>query len=81
LLPSDGSELKKSLYQLFSQFGNILEVVAQRTYKMRGQAWVIFEDLQGATRAVREINNFMFFGKPLVRERSTANLWLGVRRH
>jgi U2 small nuclear ribonucleoprotein B'' len=30
-------ELKKSLYAIFSQFGQILDIVALKTLKMRGQ--------------------------------------------
>jgi len=58
-------ELKKSLYHVFSQFGNILEIVAQKTFKMRGQAWIIFEDLSGSTKAVKEMQGFNFYGKPM----------------
>jgi RNA recognition motif-containing protein len=58
-------ELKRSLYHVFSQFGNILEIIATKTYKMRGQAWVIFDDLQGATKALREMQGFQFYGKAM----------------
>jgi len=58
-------ELKRSLYHVFSQFGNILEIVATKTYKMRGQAWVIFDDLSGSTKALREMQGFQFYGKAM----------------
>jgi len=61
------SELKKSLYHVFSPFGNILDVHVKKTYHMRGQAFVVFDDLSGATRAVRELQGFNFYGKPMVR--------------
>jgi len=32
---------------------------------MRGQAWVIFDDLSGATKALREMQGFQFYGKPM----------------
>ena len=32
-------QLKQSLYLLFSQFGTILDIVALKTERMRGQAW------------------------------------------
>ncbi|KEH30884.1 small nuclear ribonucleoprotein [Medicago truncatula] len=38
-------ELKRSLHAVFSQFGKILEVLAFKTLKHKGQAWVIFEDV------------------------------------
>ena len=34
-------ELKRSLYCCFSQFGPILDIVAWKSYKMRGQAFVV----------------------------------------
>jgi len=58
-------ELRRSLYHLFSQFGNILEVMADRTPKRRGQAWLVYDDLSGATRAVKGMQGFVFYGKPL----------------
>jgi len=50
---------------VFSQFGNILDVHAKKTYKMRGQAWIVFEDLSGATKALKEMAGFNFYGKPM----------------
>lgn len=58
-------ELKKSLYHVFTQFGNVLEIQAQRHLKLRGQAWIIFDDLSGATKALREMQGFSFYGKPM----------------
>ena len=46
-------ELKKSIYAAFSQFGPILEVVALKTLRMRGQAFIVFRDISAATQAVR----------------------------
>ncbi|KAF6079514.1 small nuclear ribonucleoprotein polypeptide A [Phyllostomus discolor] len=37
-------ELKKSLYAIFSQFGQILDILVSRSLKMRGQAFVIFKE-------------------------------------
>jgi len=58
-------ELKKSLYHVFGQFGNILEINASKTLKNRGQAWVVFDDLAGSTKAMRDMQNFMFYGKAM----------------
>jgi len=58
-------DIKRALYSLLSQYGNILDILVQKTYKMRGQAFVIFDDLAGATRAVREMQSFTFYGKPM----------------
>ncbi|CAG9560921.1 unnamed protein product [Danaus chrysippus] len=58
-------ELKKSLYAIFSQFGQILEIVALKTLKMRGQAFVIFKEISSATVALRSMQGFPFYDKPM----------------
>lgn len=58
-------ELRKALYLVFSQFGNVVEINSHHTYKLRGQAWVIFDTLAGATKAQKDLNGFVFYGKPL----------------
>lgn len=60
-------ELKKSLYAIFSQFGQILDIVALKTLKMRGQAFVIFKEIGSATSALRSMQGFPFYDKPMVR--------------
>ncbi|XP_054153052.1 U1 small nuclear ribonucleoprotein A-like [Oppia nitens] len=58
-------ELKKSLHAIFSQFGQILDIVALKTFKMKGQAFVIFNDIQSASQALRSMQNFPFYDKPM----------------
>jgi len=58
-------ELKKSLYAIFSQFGQILDIVAMKTLKMRGQAFVIFKDINSASNALRSMQSFPFYDKPM----------------
>ena len=59
-------QLKQSLYLLFSQFGTILDIVALKTERMRGQAWVSYLSVQNATDAMNKLQGFDFFGKPMV---------------
>ncbi|KAJ8683174.1 hypothetical protein QAD02_018966 [Eretmocerus hayati] len=58
-------ELKKSLYAIFSQFGQILDIVALKTLKMRGQAFVIFKEISSATNALRSMQGFPFYDKQM----------------
>lgn len=58
-------ELKQSLYAIFSQFGQILDVVALKTMKMRGQAFIAFKDINSATAALRTMQGFPFYEKPM----------------
>ncbi len=57
--------MKKSLYAIFSQFGQILDIVALKTLKMRGQAFVIFSDVTSASNALRSMQGFPFYDKPM----------------
>ena len=58
-------ELKQALYAAFTQFGKILDVVVMKTYRLRGQAWVVFEDVPAATNALRLMQGFPFYDKPM----------------
>jgi len=43
-----------------------LDVVAMKTEKMRGQAHIVFKDIQASTQAMRALQGFEFFGKEMV---------------
>uniref|UniRef100_A0A8D0HS77 Small nuclear ribonucleoprotein polypeptide A n=1 Tax=Sphenodon punctatus TaxID=8508 RepID=A0A8D0HS77_SPHPU len=58
-------QLKKSLYAIFSQFGQILDILVSRSLKMRGQAFVIFKEISSATNALRSMQGFPFYDKPM----------------
>uniref|UniRef100_A0A3B4V8Q3 Small nuclear ribonucleoprotein polypeptide B2 n=1 Tax=Seriola dumerili TaxID=41447 RepID=A0A3B4V8Q3_SERDU len=58
-------ELKRSLYALFSQFGQVIDIVAMKTMRMRGQAFVVFKELAAATNALRQLQGFPFYNKPM----------------
>lgn len=58
-------ELKKALFHVFSQFGNIVEICANKDLKRRGQAWVIFEKVESASKALEEMTSFSFYGRPM----------------
>lgn len=58
-------ELKKCMYAMFSQFGKIVDVVALKTLRLRGQSWVVFTDVAAATNALRTMQGFPFFEKPM----------------
>ncbi len=59
------TELKRLLYLLFSQYGVIIDVIACRGSKLRGQAWIVFKDALAAANAMRGKQGFNFYGKNL----------------
>lgn len=60
------AELRRCLCALFGQFGRVVDVVAMKTERLRGQAWVVFADVTAATNALRAMQEFPFFGKAMV---------------
>lgn len=65
-------ELRAQLYALFLPHGKILDIVALKTAKMRGQAFVVFDDLAAATAAMRSWDGESFYDKPMV---CLCSLW------
>lgn len=57
------AELKVNLYFLFSQFGEVVDIVTKKTGQMRGQAFVVFNDVASAELARKSLNNFNIFDK------------------
>lgn len=51
---------------LFSTYGPVLDIVALKTMSMRGQAHVVFRDIQAATQAMRALDGEEFLGRNLV---------------
>lgn len=58
--------LKKALFAVFSQFGRILDIVVMKTLRLRGQAWIVFADVAAASNALRQMQSFPFYDKPMV---------------
>ncbi|KAI0380449.1 RNA-binding domain-containing protein [Hypomontagnella monticulosa] len=70
--------LKEALSAVFSEYGNIIDIVAKRNLKAKGQAFVVFDRPESAVQAVEEVQGFELFDKPmqlaLARTRSDATV-------
>lgn len=60
-IPSLLTELKA----IFNQFGKIVEIQAKKNLRMRGQAFIIFEDIESAKKAVNSMQGFPFHDKKM----------------
>lgn len=60
------ADIKYALFNLFEAFGQVLQVVAKRNDRMRGQAFVVFREVGEATAAKNNLNGYPIFGKPMV---------------
>lgn len=67
-----------SLRELFSEYGNILDIVAKTNLKAKGQAFIVFDNVESAKKAIEEVQGFELFGKEIrlqfARERSDASV-------
>ncbi|CAG8728994.1 274_t:CDS:2 [Racocetra persica] len=58
--------LKNALKAIFEQYGEILDITARNTLRMRGQAFVVFKEQESAVNAVKGVQGFALHGKPMV---------------
>ena len=59
--------LKASLRGLFKSYGEVLDVVAHKNLRMRGQAFVSFASTDVAEKAAKEVRGFPLYSRPMVR--------------
>lgn len=57
------ANLKKELEAIFKDYGKILQIVAMKSLTRRGQAFVVFENLDDAIKARKEMNGFEYHKK------------------
>jgi len=58
-------QLKKELKAMFSNFGEVISIIAMKSFWRRGQAWVIFSDQDSATKALKGLQGFPYNNKPM----------------
>jgi U2 small nuclear ribonucleoprotein B'' len=58
-------QLKYLLYSLFSAYGQVFDIVALKTLKMRGQAFIVYGSIEDATTALRSCQGMSFVGNQL----------------
>lgn len=70
--------LKDALRELFSEFGNVIDIVAKTNLKAKGQAFIVYDNPESAKQAAEETDGFDLFEKPmqvaLARSRSDATV-------
>ncbi|KIW21002.1 hypothetical protein PV08_01581 [Exophiala spinifera] len=71
-------QLKEALTEIFSEYGNIIDLVAKKNLKAKGQAFIVFDSAEDAAKAIEEVNGFELFDKPMqldfARTRSDATV-------
>ncbi len=59
-------QLKEALTEIFSEYGNVIDLVAKTNLKAKGQAFVVFDGVEAAERAIQEVQGFELFEKPML---------------
>ncbi|CAF9927271.1 hypothetical protein IMSHALPRED_007170 [Imshaugia aleurites] len=59
-------QLKEALTEIFSEYGNVIELVAKTNLRAKGQAFVVFDETEAAERAIKEVQGFELFDKPML---------------
>ncbi|KZT72518.1 RNA-binding domain-containing protein [Daedalea quercina L-15889] len=73
-------ELRTQLYALFTTYGRVVDIVAMKGSKMRGQAFLVFADLAGATAALRACEGIVFYDKPMRIEYAKTKSYATLQR-
>jgi len=58
--------LKQSLQNVFSQYGTLLDIHMKRNFRMRGQAFLVFDSEDAAEKALTSMDGALFYQKPLM---------------
>ena len=59
-------QMKEALSEIFSEYGNVIDLVAKTNLKAKGQAFIVFDDTESAERAIKEVQGFELFEKPML---------------
>merc|ERR1719174_1540019 len=57
--------LSKNLREVFGAFGEIQDLICMKSLRRRGQAWIVFKEQSAAGAAVKALQGFPFYNKPI----------------
>lgn len=57
--------LKDTLRHIFSEYGNVIDIVAKTNLRAKGQAFVVFDNPESAQSAIADLQGFDLFEKPM----------------
>lgn len=57
--------MKEALRELFEEYGEIIDIVAKTNLKAKGQAFIVFDSVESAQKAIEEVQGFELFEKPM----------------
>ncbi|ORX98319.1 RNA-binding domain-containing protein [Basidiobolus meristosporus CBS 931.73] len=73
-------KLKKELSSIFQKYGKIVEIVAHANLRMRGQAFIVYDEEESATKALEEAQHFVHRNRQLLLQYSKGKSDAIVKR-
>ena len=58
-------DMARKLKEVFQAFGGIHDIIAMKSLRRRGQAWIIFEKVAASTKALDSLQGFPLYNKPM----------------
>jgi U2 small nuclear ribonucleoprotein B'' len=55
----------EALRTIFSEFGNVVDIVAKKNLRAKGQAFIVFDNPDSARDAIEEMDGFELYDKPM----------------
>uniref|UniRef100_A0A8C9G8I6 RRM domain-containing protein n=1 Tax=Piliocolobus tephrosceles TaxID=591936 RepID=A0A8C9G8I6_9PRIM len=56
-------EMKKTLKELFQPYGTIEDLIVMKSFWRKGQAWVVYDNIDSSTKALNSMQGFVLYGK------------------
>ena len=58
--------LKETLLSMFQPYGRILDIKMKKNFRMKGQAFIMFGDVNSATKAMEMLDQTLVYNKPMM---------------
>ncbi|KAH7173637.1 uncharacterized protein B0J16DRAFT_350555 [Fusarium flagelliforme] len=55
----------EALRTIFSEFGNVVDIIAKKNLRAKGQAFIVFDNPDSARDAIEEMDGFELYDKPM----------------
>ncbi|KAL1588019.1 hypothetical protein WHR41_03217 [Cladosporium halotolerans] len=72
--------LIEALHELFDVFGTVVDIVAKKSLKRKGQAFIVYDNVESAQDAIEDLQSFDLFGKPMKLEFAKSRSDVTVQR-
>ncbi|OCK80139.1 RNA-binding domain-containing protein [Lepidopterella palustris CBS 459.81] len=73
-------QMVEALREIFCEYGTIVDIVAKKSLKRKGQAFIVYDDPASAAQAIEDVQGFELFDKPMTLEYARTKSDATVKR-